>query len=860
MSHRFHKRLSFRLALLGALAALALGLVLGSAQVAWDYNDQRTRLDADIEGVLKLAARSAAKAVEQRDEELARQVAEGLLEHGLIVEARLADGRGELLSYRTRPPRANWTSPFTRLLISEYGEYAMELDAPAAGATQSGKLSVVVDRVEALSAFLDRSALLIGSAAVIALMLAVVLYGAFHAMISKPLIGLADAVGALDPNQPGKVKLPAVAGGGEDELGLLDLSVKRFVEATADSLSEHQRSEEALKERERRLRSVAENIPGIAYQRVRFPDGRFAFSYISDGVRRLHGLEPEKVVAERLDLLDIIHPDDRERLVTALNRSAQELTPISLELRHVAPDGSSVWVQSMSRPSRLDSGAVVWDGVDLDITERKRAEERIHHMAHYDMLTGLPNRGSFFEHLQRTIAATERSGQMYEVKRRSGRTYAVSRRSGREYTVSRRLGLGRMFAVLFLDLDDFKSVNDTLGHDVGDLLLKAVAKRLLNHMRMSDALARHGSATVSRFGGDEFTILLNNLEEEEGAATATQRILDTLSEPFTIRGTTILTGASIGIAVYPGDGESAEQLLGNADLAMYRAKSDKVSKYHFYVPEMNAEVLARRALESDLRDALERGELWLSYQPQVEVKRRRIVSAEALLRWSHPERGEVLPATVIPAAENTNLIIPIGEWVLRQACAQAKAWQDSGLPPVAVTVNVSAVQIEYQNVLEIVRKALEDSGLDSRYLHIEVTESVLMSQSETALKTLHDLHELGIKVYLDDFGTGYSSLSYLKSFPIDTLKIDQAFVRGVTVNDDDAAITRGIIGMAHSLDMTVTAEGVETEAQFDFLKAEGCDAIQGHFFSRPVTADQFAKLLGDKGFGKTHDSGGAANT
>lgn len=840
MSLGFHQRLSFAMAGTAAWAALVLGLILAAVLLVVDYRYESSELVGEIEDALSGAERAAAQAVQSGDESLAREVVERLLKTDAIVEATLADAEDNVLGTGTRQPRESALRWLTRAMGDGRGRHELMLRA-ADGATANGRLWVVVDRHQALARQVQRWPLFIVFGLVAVLVFGAFVFFAFDRSIGRPLAELGDSFERLDPTQPGKTRLPLVAGARENELTALARAANRFVQASEKRLAQRLETEEALKEREVRLQRVAENIPGIVFQQVRHPDGRFSYSYVSAGINRLHGLDPERVVAERSALMDIIHPEDREMHIAALNESAKSLAPINMRIRHLAPDGSTIWMHTMSRPYRLDSGAIVWDGVALDVTEQKEAEARIQYLAHHDVLTGLPNRESFLQNLRRTVAMAEREGRKEQVTGRSRRTFREPRRTSRTFPRSRRSGT--MFAVLFLDLDDFKSVNDTLGHGIGDLLLKAVAERLQGHMRRSDALARYGEALVSRLGGDEFTVILNNLESVDGAATAAQRIIDALAQTFSIEGNTIHTGTSIGIAIFPDDGDTAEQLLRNADLAMYRSKADKVNKYHYYVPEMDADVLERKAFESDLRQALAREELWLCYQPQVEVRSGRIVGMEALLRWAHPERGEIPPAKVIPAAEATNLILPIGEWVLRTACAQNKAWQEEGLPRVAVTVNVSGAQIAYQDVLKVVGEVLADTGLAPEFLHIEVTESVVISNLETALATMHGLRKMGVKVYLDDFGTGFSSLSYLKRFPIDTLKIDRTFVRDITINADDAAIARAIINMAHSMNMLVTAEGVETEAQYKFLSAEGCDIIQGHYFSRAVPPEEFAKIL-----------------
>jgi len=843
MSLGFHKRQTFAMASIAAVVALVIGLALGAILLMVNYRFASADLATEVERALSGAERSASQAVRSADTSLAQEVVERLLERGYILEATVTDGQGAVLGTGAHPPRQSGARWITRAFGAEHRRQELALGAPDDAA--AARLSVVVDLHRALERQIRPWPAfgILGLAAV--LIFGVLVFLAFERSFGRPLAELGAAFDRLDPAQPGKVRLPLVSGRREDELAELSRAANKFVQASEKRLAQRLETEEALREREVRLQRVAENIPGIVFQQVRHPDGRFTYSYVSAGITRLHGLDPERVVAERTALMDIIHPDDREQHIAALNESAQNLTPINMQIRHQAPDGGTLWMHTMSRPYRLDSGAIVWDGVALDITKRKEAEERIQYLAHHDVLTGLPNRESFLQNLRRTVAVAEREARKEHETQRSGRTFRERRRTPRTFPKARLPGT--MFAVLFLDLDDFKGVNDSLGHGVGDMLLKAVAERLQGHMRRSDALARYATATVSRLGGDEFTVILNNLESVDGAATAAQRIIDALAQTFSIEGNTIHTGTSIGIAIYPDDGDTAEQLLRNADLAMYRSKADKVSKYHFYVPEMDADVLARKALESDLRDAVARNELWLCYQPQVEVRSGRIVGMEALLRWAHPERGEISPSEVIPAAESTNLILPIGEWVLQEACAQNKAWQDEGLPPVAVTVNVSAAQIAYQNVVEVVQKVLSETGLEPQFLHVEVTESVVISHLERALATMHSLRQMGVKVYLDDFGTGFSSLSYLKRFPIDTLKIDRTFVRDIPINADDAAIARAIINMAHSMNMLVIAEGVESEAQYKFLSAEGCDIVQGHYFGRAVPPDEFAEMLRGEG-------------
>jgi diguanylate cyclase (GGDEF)-like protein/PAS domain S-box-containing protein len=443
-------------------------------------------------------------------------------------------------------------------------------------------------------------------------------------------------------------------------------------------------------------------------------------------------------------------------------------------------------------------------GVFADITAIKEAQEKLEHTAHHDALTGLPNRILFRDRLEQGMAAVRRSGK----------------------------GL----ALLFIDLDRFKLVNDTLGHDAGDLMLQEVTRRLVGCLREED--------TVARMGGDEFVVILNGIAQPEDAALLASRLLVVVGHPLTLAGHEVVPGLSIGISLYPQNGEEVDILLKNADAAMYRAKEKGRNCYQYYSNEMTEAGMDRLELESDLRQALEHGELMLHYQPQVDLAEGKIIGVEALIRWQHPSRGIISPAVFIPLAEDIGLIGLIGEWVLNTACAAAKAWQAAGLPFLRIAVNVSGRQISNDNVVDMVAAALQRSGLAPQFLEVEVTESVVMKDAARAISTLNALKELGISLAIDDFGTGYSSLSYLKRFPINKLKIDKTFVDGLPNEPDDAAIALAIIAMAHSLRLTVIAEGVETEAQLAFLLARGCDEIQGYFFSKPLPEEQFVELLG----------------
>jgi len=446
------------------------------------------------------------------------------------------------------------------------------------------------------------------------------------------------------------------------------------------------------------------------------------------------------------------------------------------------------------------TGAVV---VFRDVSAARAMSLQITHSAEHDFLTGLPNRLLFNDRVAQAIALARRhKGQV---------------------------------AVLFLDLDGFKHINDSLGHPMGDKLLQSVAARLVSCVRASD--------TVSRQGGDEFVVLLSEMQRAEDAATMATRMMRAVTEAHSIDQHDLHITTSIGVSVHPADGVDAETLIKNADTAMYQAKENGRHSYQFFKPAMNAWAVERQSLEEGLRRALERHELSLHYQPKVNFETGAITGAEALIRWTHPTRGSVSPAQFIPVAEDCGLILPIGHWVLRQACEQARAWVKAGLPIATMAVNVSAIEFRAENFLKDLMAILDDTGLDPSCLELEITESVLMKHADSTASILQSLREEGVQVAIDDFGTGYSSLSYLRKFPVDALKIDLSFVREIVTAEDDASIVTAVISMARSLRLRVIAEGVETVEQRTFLQAHHCDEGQGYYFSRPVAPQQFAQLL-----------------
>jgi diguanylate cyclase (GGDEF)-like protein len=511
----------------------------------------------------------------------------------------------------------------------------------------------------------------------------------------------------------------------------------------------------------------------------------------------------------------LIHPEDRNRVRASFVAALKGVAQLNLDYRVVLPNGKVRTIHSQGATEFRPNGrAYRMRGTIQDITERKRVEEQIRQLAFFDSLTGLPNRMLFKEQLGLALQQAKRDRSIV--------------------------------ALFFLDLDNFKRINDTLGHNIGDVLLEHAARRITQCVRGEDRIFRGEMAdfgtSVARLGGDEFTVLLNRVRTPEDAARVAQRILHTLGEPLALAERELYISASIGIAICPIDGEDIDTLLKNADTAMYHAKGQGRGRYQFYSDSMNATALERLELESSLRRALDRREFVLHYQPRLDGKTGEIVGNEALARWQHPTRGFLGAPEFIGLAEETGFIVQLGAWVLEEACRQNKLWQLEGLPPAPVSVNISTLQFQQKNLAELVAQTLAKTGLQAHYLELEVTESILMQDTELTIETMDALKRMGVRISIDDFGTGFSSLNYLKRFPVDCLKIDRSFVRGVHDDRDNAAIAMAIIALAKSLELGVVAEGVETAQEQRFLRRHGCQEMQGYLFAKPVPPQELAAL------------------
>ncbi len=590
--------------------------------------------------------------------------------------------------------------------------------------------------------------------------------------------------------------LKAVSGGRGEQLEIEsdDRYLRMSATAFADVISLTISDVTAMKRRDASFRLLFDNNPMPMWV---FDADTKQFLSVNDAAVHHYGYS--RTAFLRMKLHEIWPEDEWDSHAEALDRVG-EAYHSSRNWRHLRADGSEIEVLTFGRRVTFDDRDGYLVAV-ADITERRKAEARIAYMAHHDGLTDLPNREHFQDRLRQAL----------------------------DQAAGKRVG------VLYIDLDLFKNINDSFGHPAGDRVLKEVAERL--------STAVHGANLAARLGGDEFAVILAaDVSPNEASACATL-LIDMLKAPYEIDGQEMVIGASIGIALSPGDGVTPDELMRNADMALYRAKSDGGGVHHFFEREMDLQAQKRRDMELDLRRAFANGEFELHYQPLVSIASDRISGFESLLRWRHPDKGMISPAEFIPVAEDIGLITQLGEWVLREACAEAVKWPSD----VKVAVNLSPAQFRSRNLVQVVISALAQSGLSPKRLELEITESIFLAETDANLAILHQLRELGVGISMDDFGTGYSSLSYLRSFPFDKIKIDRSFVKDLAQRPDCGAIVRAISGLGRSLNITTTAEGVETEDQLDWLRAEGCNEVQGFLFSAARPAAEIAKLLADFG-------------
>lgn len=574
-------------------------------------------------------------------------------------------------------------------------------------------------------------------------------------------------------------------------------SVVGFIMNVHD-ITERKQADELLRKNEERYRTLVENASDIVFR----TDVTGHFTFVNPATLRITGYSEEEIIGKHYKML--IRPDMfDESMKLLVSQYENRVQNTYHEFPVITKEGHEIWI-GQNTQLLVEAGQVSgFQAVARDITESKQAEEKIQHMATHDALTGLPNRFMFTQLLSHSLQAAKR----YQ----------------------------KQCAVLFMDLDRFKLINDTMGHAAGDLLLQEVAARLKQTLRAVDL--------VARLGGDEFVVLIEEVSNLKHLETVANKILSTVIKPMSIFGEECRVTGSIGISVFPNDADDEQTLMKNADIAMYFAKEEGKNNFQFYSTDIKPLSIERLSIESHLRHALECNEFFLHYQAKLDFKTNVITGVEALLRWNNPALGSVTPMQFIPVAEETGLIVPIGRWVLKTACAQNVAWQQQGLPPVCMAVNLSLRQLTDDNLIDDIKTVLNDSGMAPNLLELEITERMVMHNPERVIGILTRIKNMGVRLALDDFGTGYSSLAQIKHFPIDTLKVDRSFIRNIPKDIEDKAITKAIIAMGRTLSLTVVAEGVETQEQMDFLRQHSCDEMQGFYFSKPIAPKQFAELL-----------------
>lgn len=753
--------------------ALLLGLAFALASARVMDRHEYASLHSQLRQLVATVDATAEIASFLKNRELARQIATGLMKNDIVSGVRITAG-GTTLYQEMRSRSA---------VAGRLDEIERPIRSPFDRSETVGTITLYLShsQLRARSWTHTRNVLSMLAVEVAAISAATVLV--VFLVITLPIRRISNELHRLLESDSPVLHMPA--GSEADEIGRLVGDVNSLIRN--------------LDDRTARL-TEAQHIAHLGSWEWNPAAGSLMWS---DEMYRVLGFAPQEFPATVERLIAAAHPDDRRTVADAIDAVMRGGKGYRIEHRIVRPDGTQRTVHAEAEVALAEAGSRIRVlGTLHDVTEYHQAMTRLQHLANHDPLTGLPNRLLLQDRINQLVVDADSDGCL--------------------------------MAVMFLDLDRFKNINDTLGHETGDALLREVAERLRACVRLGD--------TVARVGGDEFAIVLHGIAQPDDAAQIARKILQTLEPVFDVAGRELFITASIGITIYPFEDREVGHLLRNADAAMYGAKDLGRNTFRFYDADLNQRTARRLTMEMALRQALKREEFLLNYQPQASLKTSAIMGVEALIRWQHPDLGRVPPAEFIPLAEETGLIVPIGEWVLRTACAQARVWQEMGRT-LELAVNLSARQFEHLDLARCVRAILGETGLEPGRLVLELTESLLTGNTPKILAAMNELHDLGVGFSIDDFGTGYSSLAYLKRFPIGTLKIDRSFIRDVPHDPGDAAITRTIIAMAHGLGMQVIAEGVETLEQLEFVRTHRCDAIQGYYVSEPVTTETMSEML-----------------
>mgnify|MGYP000203417853 FL=1 len=802
---KWRDRLSVKQARIAVALTLLIGLLFSGIQIVWDLREEKSLIDRTVMQVLATLRESATQAAYGLDETLAARVVSGLFEYEPVYAAVLRDNFNNILAQKTEQQVSSNRTVLTKLMFGENQEYEIPLET-GSGRDLVGHLSVKIDTDMIADGFLNRATRILTSGILRNLILGLILVVFFYVTLTKPLLRVSSLLRKIDPQNPTPDAIVIPENHDRDELGMILRTTRGLIERISATLDKLRTTEQQVRDRENQLTAIVQNVAdGIL---TITPTGRIV--EYNGATKQLLGLMRDETPQGRT-----LHEFLMPRAIPLLEHSLEELAAqssenqttekrLTLPIRRADQTEIDVSIALRMIP---DAATPMMTAVLTDITVRKRYEEQLVYMANHDTLTNLPNRSMLESSLSKALDKHKEASST-----RHGAT-----------------------AVLFIDLDRFKVINDSLGHDVGDLLLKAVAGRLQKVIGRQEI--------VGRLGGDEFLIIIPDLKETQDAAILSQAVLDALAPAFDIKGRVLFVSPSIGIALYPSDGEDFPALMRNADTAMYSAKSGGGGTYHFFTKTMNESAMARLVIENDLREALAQNQFELHYQPKVDLRTNRISGLEALIRWKQPGRGYISPMQFIPVAEETGLIGKIGEWVIGEVCRQIAEWDAQSVPPLPIAINLSPRQLIEGRITETISRILTDTGTPAARIVLEVTETVMMQEIKKSAAILEELRHLGLQIAVDDFGTGYSSLAYLKRLPINSIKIDRSFVRDVTIDTDDAAITRTIIVMGHNLGLKVIAEGVETKEQMAFLRESECDEVQGFLIATPQPPQEIVKHI-----------------
>lgn len=802
---KWRDRLSVKQARIAVALTLLIGLLFSGIQIVWDLREEKSLIDRTVMQVLATLRESATQAAYGLDETLAARVVSGLFEYEPVYAAVLRDNFNNILAQKTEQQVSSNRTVLTKLMFGENQEYEIPLET-GSGRDLVGHLSVKIDTDMIADGFLNRATRILTSGILRNLILGLILVVFFYVTLTKPLLRVSSLLRKIDPQNPTPDAIVIPENHDRDELGMILRTTRGLIERISATLDKLRTTEQQVRDRENQLTAIVQNVAdGIL---TITPTGRIV--EYNGATKQLLGLMRDETPQGRT-----LHEFLMPRAIPLLEHSLEELAAqssenqttekrLTLPIRRADQTEIDVSIALRMIP---DAATPMMTAVLTDITVRKRYEEQLVYMANHDTLTNLPNRSMLESSLSKALDKHKEASST-----RHGAT-----------------------AVLFIDLDRFKVINDSLGHDVGDLLLKAVAGRLQKVIGRQEI--------VGRLGGDEFLIIIPDLKETQDAAILSQAVLDALAPAFDIKGRVLFVSPSIGIALYPSDGEDFPALMRNADTAMYSAKSGGGGTYHFFTKTMNESAMARLVIENDLREALAQNQFELHYQPKVDLRTNRISGLEALIRWKQPGRGYISPMQFIPVAEETGLIGKIGEWVIAEVCRQIAEWDAQSVPPLPIAINLSPRQLIEGRITETISRILTDTGTPAARIVLEVTETVMIQEIKKSAAILEELRHLGLQIAVDDFGTGYSSLAYLKRLPINSIKIDRSFVRDVTTDTDDAAITRTIIVMGHNLGLKVIAEGVETKEQMAFLRESECDEVQGFLIAPPQPPQEIVKHI-----------------